>query len=221
MTTTPVEEIPLWVAVPPGYFPLPLHDVDAAMERAEAVLTDVGGPSPLVSAVTGALSVLLSELGAAGSLYCGIGHHTSPADGSVVTSSLVVSLQEFEGTRNPRLVLADLVQARADAGQRGQVDLLDLADRPMLFVERTRQLPTPGFPGQPPVAEDATSPVFQLEAYVPADDGSKLAAIELSTPFEAHGPEFRGMIVQMAATVSFEPPPAGAGESGRIGQVLG
>jgi hypothetical protein len=165
--------------------------------------------------------VLLSELGSAGSLYCGIGHHTSPADGSVVTSSLVVSLQEFEGTRNPRLVLANLVQARADAGQYGQVDLVDMADRPVLFVERTRQLPTPRFPGQPEVAEDATSSVFQLEAYVPAADGGKLASIELSTPFEAHGPEFRGMIVQMTATVSFEPPAEAAEASGRIGQVLG
>jgi hypothetical protein len=34
-------------------------------------------------------------------------------------------------------------------------------------------------------------------------------------------PEFRGMILQMAATVYFEPPPAGAEASGRIRQVLG
>jgi hypothetical protein len=56
---------------------------------------------------------------------------------------------------------------------------------------------------------------------VPADDGSKLATIELSTPFEAHGPEFRGMIVHLAASVAFEPPAVSGEDSGKIGQVLG
>jgi hypothetical protein len=54
-----------------------------------------------------------------------------------------------------------------------------------------------------------------------ADDGSKLATIELSTPFEAHGPEFRGMIVQLAASVSSEPPAVSGEDGGNIEQVLG
>lgn len=216
-------DIPLWIGIPPGYFALPLDRIGPGLDQAESVLTDVAdaGQQPLIHAVTGVLSVLLADLAARGALYCGIGRHTSPTDGSIVTSSLVVSLLEFPGTRNPRLVLSDLVQAKADENERGQADLVDLDGHPVLFFERTRQLPTPQLPGQPGVPEDATSPVFQLEAFVPSADGSKLANIEFSTPFEAHGPEFRVMMAQLALSISFEPPPEPSNFSDKIGQVLG
>lgn len=216
-------DIPLWIDIPEGYFALPLDRIGPALDEADSMLTDVADADqqPLIHAVTGVLSVLLADLAARGALYCGIGRHTSPTDESAVTSSLVVSLLEFPGTRNPRLVLGDLVTAKADANERGQADLVDLDGRPVLFFERTRHLPTPQLPGQPDVAEDATSPVFQLEAFVPSGDGSKLANIEFSTPFESHGPEFRMMMAQLALSVSFEPPaePSDFGE--KIGQVLG
>jgi hypothetical protein len=153
-------------------------------------------------------------------LYCGIGRHTSPVDDSVVTSSLVVSFQQYEGTRDPRLLLKDLVQAKADAGEHGQADLVDVRERPVFFFERTRHLATPQLPDGPEVARGSSSPVYQLEAFVLADDGAKLAAIEFSTPFTSYGPEFRGMIVQMAASVSFDPPPP-SWPSGTIRKVLG
>jgi hypothetical protein len=208
------EDIPLWVHIPEGHFALPLDDVANSLASADAILTDIADAEqqPQIHALTEVLTMFLSDLATLGALYCGVGRHTSPADDSVVTSSLVVSYLEFEGTRNPRLVLKDLVEASAEANERGQADLVDIDDRPVLFFERTRQLPD---------GADETSPVFQLEAFVPAEDGSKLASIELSTPFEAHGPEFRAMIVQMAASVSFEPP-VSAGETGtKIGEVLG
>jgi hypothetical protein len=167
------------------------------------------------------LSVFLAGLASCGTLYCGIGRHTSPSDGTIVTSSLVVSFREFEGTRNPRLVLNDLVQAKADAGERGKADLVDVLERPVLFFEHTRHLPSLRLYGQPEVAEDATSPVYQLEAMVPSADGGKLAVVELSTPFEVHGPEFRAMVVALAASVSFEPPALSSDSSATIGQVLG
>ncbi|HVW41303.1 MAG TPA: hypothetical protein VHC18_08130 [Amycolatopsis sp.] len=216
-------DIPLWIDIPPGYFALPIERIGTGLDEAESILTDVteAGQQPLIHAVTGVLSVLLTDLAARGALYCGIGRHTSPTDGSIVTSSLVVSLLEFPGTRNPRLVLGDLVQAKADASERGQADLVDLDGRPVLFFERTRQLPTPQLPGQPEVTEDATSAVFQLEAFVPSADGSKLANIEFSTPFEEHGPQFRVMMAQLALSVSFEPPPEPSDFTEKIGQVLG
>lgn len=67
-----------------------------------------------------------------------------------------------------------------------------------------------------------TTKVFQLEALVPADDGAKLVSIELSTPFVEHGPEFRGMVVEMAASVSFTapPPPTGGEKHTSIGDAL-
>jgi hypothetical protein len=215
--------ISLWVAFPPGYFSLPLDDVAGSLARAESVLTDVADADqrPLIQAVTGTLAVFLSNLASCGAVYCGVGRHTSPVDDTVVTSSLVISYQEYEGTRNPRLVLKDLVQAKADADERGQADLVDVRERPMLFFERTRHLLTPQLPGQPEVPEGASSPVYQLEAFVPSDDGSKLANIEFSTPFHSHGPEFRAMVVQLAASVSFEPPAPTSDTNSNIRQLLG
>jgi hypothetical protein len=215
--------IPVWVAIPPGYFPLPLADVDSRLAQAESILTGVAdvAQQPVVHGFVGVLGVFLADLAARGTLYCGIGRHISPADESVVTSSLIVSLLEFPGARNPRLVLADLVRAKSGANERGQADLVDVLERPTLFFERTRQLPTPQLPGRPDVPGDAMSPVFQLEAFVPSSDGGKLAIIEFSTPAESHGPQFRAMIVEMAASVSFEPPAADHGFSSKIGEVLG
>lgn len=121
-------DIPLWIDIPQGYFALPLGNAATALDQAGSRLTDVAdaGQRPLIHAVTGVLSVFLSDLAARGALYCGVGRHTSPSDGTIVTSSLVVSLLEFKGTRNPRLVLGDLVQVKADANERGQVGLVDL-----------------------------------------------------------------------------------------------
>ncbi|GDY31991.1 hypothetical protein [Gandjariella thermophila] len=216
------EDIPLWVAVPPGYFSLPLGDVVGSLERAESVLTDVADEAQEISirALIGVLSVLLSDLASCGALYCGIGRHISPTDSTVVTSSLVVSYQEYEGTRNPRLLLNDLIQAKADSKEHGQPELIDVLERPTLFFERTRHLPTPQLPGQPDVPEGSTSAVYQLEAFVPSDNGDRLAAIEFSTPFDSHGPEYRAMVVQMAASVSFEPPAVSPDAGNKITRLL-
>ncbi|GDY34064.1 hypothetical protein [Gandjariella thermophila] len=220
---TGAADIPVWVGIPTGYFTLPLDDVPGYLERAESVLTDVADDAqkPQIRAVIGVLSVFLTDLAASGALYCGIGRHTSPTDQTVVTSSLVVSYQEYQGTRNPRLLLNDLLQAKADADERGQADLVEVLGRPTLFFERSRQLPTPQIPGQPAVPEGATTRVYQLEAFVPSEKGDKLAVIELSTPFETHGPEYRAMVVQMAASVSFEPPALPSEARSKISQLLG
>ena len=211
----------IWAEIPTGYFPLPIDDLEASMARAEEVLTELA-PDELrstIAPVVSTLTVLLRELAARNTLYCGVGHHLSAVDGSVVTSSLVLAHQDVGEKRNPRLVLGDLARMKADAGERGQADLVDVAGRPMFFFERTRQLPTPRLPGRPEVPEDSLSPVFQLEAVVPSDDGSELVAIDFSTPQEAYGPEFRAMVVQLAASVSFEPPVAEDGAAA-VGQRL-
>jgi hypothetical protein len=214
---------PLWAALPPGYFPLPLDDIAGSLERAESVLSEVADEEqkPQIHAVVGVLSVFLADLAVSGALYCGVGRHISPSDNVPVTSSLVISYQEYEGSRNPRVLLSDLLSAKAAADERGQADLVDVLERPMLFFERIRQLPTPRFPGQPPVPEGATTSVHQLEAFVPSEDGSKLAKIDFSTPFTTHGADFRAMVVDLAASVSFEPPVVDAESSNRISRLLG
>jgi len=218
-----VDGIPLWAAIPDGYFPLPLDDVDGTLARAESILCDIANTEqvPQIRSIIGVFGVFLSDLASCGAPYCGVGRHTSPIDSSVVTSSLVISYQEYEGTRNPRLVLTDLVRAKADAGERGQPELVDVLERPMLFFERTRRMATPQLPGEPDVPEGSTTAVYQLEAFVPSSKGDKLAAIELSTPFESHGPEFRAMVVQLAASVSFESPAVTPDISAKIHRLLG
>lgn len=217
------DQTPLWISLPPGYFELPLDAAAQRLQQAETLMTDIAEASEhaRIQEVTGTLAVFLTVLATGGALYCGIGRHTSEEDGTQVSSTLVVSYQEYEGTRNPRLLLNNILQAKAADDEHGQADLVEMAERPVLFFERTRQLPTPKIPGQPAAPEDATSPVFQLEAHVPSDDGSKLATIELSTPFTEHGPEFRYMVVEMAASVSFERPSVSEESSNRISQLLG
>jgi hypothetical protein len=195
----------VWVDIPPGFIALPLANLEDSMTRAEEALTDLA-PTELrasVAPAVGLLTVLLSELTARDTRYCGLGHHLSAVDGSVITSSLTITVQKVDERRNPRLLLADLAKLNAEDGERGQADLIELVDRPVLFFEHTRALPAVPLPGVP---QSSTATVFQLEAMVPSDDGRKLVAIDFSTPFESHGPEFRAMVVQLAASVSFEPP---------------
>jgi hypothetical protein len=61
----------------------------------------------------------------------------------------------------------------------------------------------------------------RLEAFVPSEKGDKLATVELSTSFESHGPEYRAMVVQMAASVSFEPPALPPEAGSKTSQLLG
>lgn len=199
----------IWVQIPDGYVPLPLDDIGPQMAQAQEIVEEVGPEESraTVAPLIGVLTVFLHDLADRNAVYCGIAHHASAIDGSKITSSLVVALQEFPEKVNPRILLKDLVLIKAAADEQGQVDLVDVLGRPTLFMERVRELPTPSFLGQPPAPEGSTTKVFQLEALVPADDGAKLVSIELSTPFVEHGPEFRGMVVEMAASVSFTAPP--------------
>ena len=202
------DETPVWVELPVGFAPLPTDDIDQRMATAETVLAELA-PEELraaVGPVVGVLTYFLRDLAARNTLYCGVGRHRSAMDDSTVTSSLVVSLQRFWEERNPRLVLKDLLAAKLDAGDHGQSDLVDLDNGPVLFFETTRVMPTPQLPGQPPVPDGSTTRVFQLEALVPSADGTTMAAIEFSTPFESYGQGFRTMIVMMAASVSFTEP---------------
>ena len=217
-----------WIELPQGYFPLPLTDVESTLAAAEANLRELAPEDKreLLSAVVGTFTLLLADLEARGAAYCGLGWHTAE-DGEIVPSSLVVSLQRLPERRNPRLVLGDLVTAKAEDGEHGQVDLVDLDSGPALFFESVLTLPRPRIPGEQQLAgvgsaQDAE--VYQLQAVVPSGDGTRLVAIDFSTPDVAHGTQFRAMMVLMANSVSFSPPP-GSEEAGSaaqsISQILG
>lgn len=204
-----------WIELPSGYFPLPMDNIETTLATAEANLTELAPEDrrPLLSAVIGTFTVLLEQLQERNTAYCGLGWHTAE-DGAVVPSSLVISLQTFPERRNPRLVLKDLVEIRAEAGDHGQIDLVDLDPGPALFFESVLSLPRPRIPtgsAADAAPADATGPqnadVYQLQALVPSADGTKLAAIDFSTPDIPHGPRFRAMMVLMANSVSFTAPP--------------
>lgn len=219
------DRLDFWIELPTGYFPLPLENIDEALATAEANLRELAPEDrrPMLSAVVGTFTVLLDELQARNTAYCGLGWHTAE-DGAIVPSSLVVSLQTFPERRNPRLLLKDMVEIRAEAGEHGQVDLVDLESGPALFFESVLSLPRPRVPGPDaaPEAERVSEPaqdvpdqnadVYQLQALVPSADGTKLAAIDFSTPDVPHGPRFRAMMVLMANSVSFTAPP-GSGDA--------
>jgi hypothetical protein len=200
--------VQVWLAEPPGYMALPVAGSQEKLEAAVPVLVDILPPEQMetLGAVLGIFEITLGELEQRNCIYCGIGWHNAP-DGTQVSSSLVVSLLptgEGKG-RSRRLVLAGLVEAAADANEKGQVDEVELPNGPALFFERIRRLPRPEVPGM--VGNPGLAEVYQLEAVVPNEDGGWIATIEFSTPDVHQGPWFREMIVLMANSVSFTPPP--------------
>lgn len=208
------ERISVWLDAPDGYIALPLVDSREKLEAAVPVLLEIIPPDQheLLAAVLGVFELTLGELEDRNCIYCGVGWHNAP-DGTEVSSSLVVSLLPTgDGVgRSPRLVLAGLVKAAADANEKGQVDEVELPGGPALFFERIRRLPRPELPGQVGGAGEAE--VYQLEAVVPNEDGGWIATIEFSTPNVRYGTLFREMMVLLANSVSFTPPP-GSQEEG-------
>lgn len=224
------DRLDFWIELPRGYFPLPMDDIDTTLATAEANLRELAPEEqrPLLSAVVDTFAVLLEQLQERNTAYCGLGWHTAE-DGTIVPSSLVISLQQFPERRNPRLVLKDLVEIRAEAGEHGQVDVVDLKPGPAMFFESVLTLPRPRVPGQgtEPAESNAAGPnadVYQLQALVPSPDGTKLAAIDFTTPDIPHGPRFRAMMVLMADSVSFTAPPGtedAGGTAQSISKILG
>jgi hypothetical protein len=203
-------ELPLWLDVPTGFRPLPLTGTAEALEQAQHVLLELATPEQqsVLPTVVGALGELLQDLAARRAVYCGLGRHVSELDGAEITSTLVVSIQRTGGAGDPRLLLAEMVRRRAEQDWQGQADLLDVLGRPVLFCESTSDLPAPRLPGATGDDQDATAAVFALEALIPSADGALLASVDFATPFVANGPEFRMMMVEIAATLSFTPPDA-------------
>jgi hypothetical protein len=118
----------------------------------------------------------------------------------------VVTVLDFPGERNPRLVLRDLLIGKARAHEAGQPDIIDLPNGPVAFFEHTLRLPNPAIPGQHVLAAGTEVPVWQLEAFILSPGGDRLVTIEASTSFADHGPQYRPMIIAMAAAVAFQPP---------------
>src|ERR1700748_2619881 len=106
------EPAEVWLAIPDGYAELPLTDVDAIARATGTLVADLGTPEQQQAAayVLENLTFLLTALGDRQAVYCGLGRHRSVIDDSLITSSLVVTVLEFPGSRNPKLILRDLLE---------------------------------------------------------------------------------------------------------------
>jgi hypothetical protein len=213
----------IWVTMPPGYLPLPVRNPVERLNEAEPVLAELCPPErqDLLYATLNTFALLLTELERRNTVYCGLGWHTAP-DGVMVSSTLVVSLQLTGEERNPRLLLGDLVKVAADADDQGQADLVDLPGGPALFFESVRSLPKPALPGQQ--GDPGRADVYQLEVIVPNEKGDLLASLEFCTPQVEYGTRYREMMVLLANSVSFTPPPGsedGNASSQQIHDLLG
>ncbi|NKY88833.1 hypothetical protein [Nocardia veterana] len=195
-------ELDIWI--PEGFAALPLTDIDrhvAAVANTAKSLSD-SETREMAAGVLPIISILLKGLAQWDVRYCGFGRHVA-SSGTPVTSCLTVCLYETGGDKlNPRLVLKDLVETRLAAGDDlGSIELVDVDTRPILFSERIRELPSPRFTGSPYDSETAST--YQLEAVLPAESGTAVAAVELSTAYIDDGPEFRRMIFDMARSAAF------------------
>ncbi|WP_405167113.1 hypothetical protein OG203_19660 [Nocardia sp. NBC_01499] len=194
------------IDIPGGYVALPLEDIDGSISRAGSILAQIG-PGAVRSAapaVLQALKVLLTRITQLNAVYCGLGRHSS-ADGQLISSNLIVSVNEYGEQRNPRLTLADVLTARSSGGETfTNVELIDIAGRSILMLDRVRTFPAPDLPDRTSV--DLDEKVYQLEAIVPSSDGATITVIEFSTSFVEYGEEFVPMIAAMAASVDFATP---------------
>jgi hypothetical protein len=193
------------LGLPPGYAELPLTGVAHAIAAAGAMIDDLGSVGTRVAAnrVFPMGRLLLESLAARGTRFCGIGRHAC-SDGGVVVSWLTVTVVDIDDAQAPRLVLKSLLDAKRDAGENGEIVVRDIGGRPMLLHERIRRLPAPT---NDEADGDETTPVFQLEAVVTDDDGTALAIVELATRSTEYGPEYRGMVIDVARSAEFRRPP--------------
>jgi hypothetical protein len=201
----PEPGLSVWGDIPDGYIALPLEDISGSLERAANLVTELAPEElrPLIEPTTAALDALLLDLASRHAVYCGLGRHLSASEDEILTSTLIVSLHATGAEGDPRQLLGEMA-ARFDTrpDEATGVSLVELLGTPVLFPEAVRDLPVPLAEG-----DAAMTPVFSVEALVASADGSTLAVVEFATPFVEHGPQFRMMMAQLAASLSFDAPP--------------
>ncbi|PPJ19178.1 hypothetical protein C5E44_08680 [Nocardia nova] len=200
-------EYELAVDIPPGYFELPLHNIDHQLDAALPLVEKFsdGMPAEAVADVMGTLRFLLDALVAGNTRYCGLGQHVSDT-GERVASWLVISVMKYGKPRSPRLTLADIATAKKLEDGSLVVEPVDIEGRPVLFTESIRTEPQPEITGL--TTESASAAVFQLEAFIPSEDGTTIAAIEFSTVSVSEGPNFREMVFLLAASAKLDKTPS-------------
>ncbi|MEU7765141.1 hypothetical protein AB0B25_08470 [Nocardia sp. NPDC049190] len=189
---------------------MPLSDIDGIMTVSESAIRAVVADDlkECVPQLIGTLKYLLETLATKNAVYCGIGRHVS-IDGQPATSWLTISSLNYGAAQNPRLVVRELAQSRLSEEIPWVVEPIDIAGRPALLSESIRTYPAPDIPAAR-AEGDNVSP-FQIEVLLPSEDGTSIAAVELSTASVSHGPEYRSMVLAMAASLEFRASDSGSG----------
>ncbi|WP_328388626.1 hypothetical protein [Nocardia sp. NBC_00416] len=141
----------LGIDIPPGYNEIPLGDLDTLLESARVMLADAV-PAAMrddVPNVLGALHFMPASLAANNALYCGFGTHLTADAERVAVSWLTVSSFEYGEERNPRLVLGDLVTAKADRKAQGYLTIVETPAVPVLYFEWSEKHPVPDIASYP------------------------------------------------------------------------
>ncbi len=92
--------------------------------------------------------------------------------------------------------------SKVDSAECMNVETIEISGKPMLLSDRIKRFPAPEFPGVEYV-EDAQAEIYQIEAVACSSDGSKIAVVELSTPFVDSGEEFLSMVAAVAGSIEF------------------
>lgn len=196
------------IDIPPGYNEIPLGDLDTLMQTVRPIITESVPDQARgdVPNVLGTLHFMLATLAANNGLYSGIGvHRIADTETERVTVSwLTVSSFGYGEERNPRLVLSELINAKAEKKSQGKLAIVELPLVPVLYLEWIEKHAAPVIANYPATSDFPE--VFQIEVTVPSADGASIAVVELSTADPETGPQHRGMVLDMAASVTFPQP---------------
>ncbi|MGW0178446.1 hypothetical protein [Nocardia sp. NPDC003345] len=203
------------IEIPPGYNEIPLGDLETLLQNAGPLITE-SVPGPMrddVPNVLGTLHFMLATLAANNAVYSAIGIHRTgeAAFERVAVSWLTISSFDYGEDRNPRLVLSELINAKAEKKSRGKLAIIEGPAVPILYFEWSEKHAAPSIASYPATSDPPE--VFQIEVTVPSTDGSSIAVVELSTADPGTGPQYRGMILNMAASVTFPQPPPDSGRT--------
>ncbi|MFJ9901376.1 hypothetical protein ACIRVK_00460 [Streptomyces sp. NPDC101152] len=201
------QDADIWFALPAGFVPLPLHELNEAARTAQTAWQgDLLRPLLETMLEGSARQRLLTDLGpvlrmaqlllAAGAVKCCLGlHRDDEGDGRLLLSLFTLASRATDWA--PRSVLA----ARAAMSAQGadQILTLDLPCGPASLV----QVSLNGAP-EKGIAEGHR--LLQITAYVPCPDGRRIALLTLATTAVDQAEYYRALLSDIAGTVSFDNP---------------
>ncbi|MEV5959000.1 hypothetical protein AB0M11_35575 [Streptomyces sp. NPDC051987] len=188
------EDTDVWFALPPGFVPIPLMELAAAAHD----VAPAGDPTTGIGPGSRLAQLFLE----ADAVHCCLGLHADDeGDGGPLLSLFTLAWRGTDWA--PRSVLA----GRAAAGAEGAeyIDMLDLPCGPAALVQ-TR------FDEPPGLGLGTPDGLLQVTAYVPCLDGRRVAILSLATTAVERAQQYRGLLRNIAHTVSFEDPLAEASD---------